>query len=103
LALDEYTREEDFNKMLNVYANTSRETSINANRAMTASSAGKKKNSISEVKQKLRDKVKSRIPNILEGKRKNNRNANVVKLGESVEETKQASNQDEEFVVKSFY
>lgn len=101
--MDKDTREEDFNNMLNVYANTSRETSINANRAMTQDSSGKKKNSISEVKQKLKNKVKSRIPNILEGKRKNNRNANVVKLGESVEETKQALNQDEEFVVKSYY
>ena len=42
--------------------------------------------------QKLKERVKNRIPNILEGKRKNNRNANVVKLGESVEETKQAFN-----------
>ena len=45
--MNEDTREEDFNNMLNVYTNTSREHSINANRTLSHGSSGKKKNSIS--------------------------------------------------------
>jgi hypothetical protein len=74
--------EKQFDHLLENYVNDkSRDNTINSNRANSRNNSAlpmKKKASIADVKQKLKEKVKSRIPNVLDArKRKKNRNANV--------------------------